>query len=77
MANPIDLSTATTLEQQAYLCGLEMQSLELAIDPADRPDNTQIAFSSEDANVAITITLETETTIENGKAVIAAKPYLA
>ncbi len=51
MANPIDLSGTTSLEQQAYLVALEMQKQELAIDEENRPDNTQIAFDTE-ANTA-------------------------
>lgn len=76
MATPINLTTATTLEQQAYLCALEMQTLELAIPIETRPDNTTVAFNTEAGSVTMSITLNTLTTVEDGKAVIAALPYL-
>lgn len=76
MAAPINLTSTTTLEQQAYLCALEMQKLELAIPVETRPDNTTIAFNTENGSVSMNITLNTLTTIEGGKAVIAAQPYL-
>lgn len=76
MAIPIDLTSATTLEQQAYLCALEMQKLELTIPVETRPDNTTVAFNTEAGSVNMSITLNTLTTIEGGKAVIAAQPYL-
>lgn len=77
MAAPITLTAATTLEQQLYLCALAMQNLELAILPETRPNNTQIAFDTEAATVAISVTLETQMTVSGVTAVIAAKPYLA
>lgn len=77
MAAPISLTTATTLEQQAYLVALAMQTQELTIPIETRPNNTQLAFDTEAATVAITITLETQMTVAGGSAVIAAKPYLA
>ncbi len=76
MAASIDLSTATSLEQQAYLCALQLQKLELAIAPETRPDNAQIAFDTEGATATLSVTLNTVTTVENGKAVIAVSPYL-
>ena len=77
MAAPIDLSSTTSLEQQAYLVALELQKQELAIDEENRPDNTQIAFDTEANTADITISLTTVLTVENGKAVIAADTYPA
>lgn len=77
MANPIDLSAATSLEQQAFQVALELQKLELAQPPETRPDSTQVAFDTEGNTVSMTITLDTTLTVVNGEAVIAAVPYLA
>lgn len=77
MAAPIDLTTASSLEQQAYLVALEMHKKELAVPVETRPNNTQLSFDTEAATVAITISLETLMTVAGGSAVIAAKPYLA
>jgi hypothetical protein len=77
MAAPISLTAATTLEQQAYLVALALQTQELAIPIETRPNNTQLAFDTEAATVTISITLETLMTVAGGTAVIAAKPYLA
>lgn len=77
MAAPMNLSTATSLEQQAYLTALELQKLELAIAPENRPNNAQVTFDTEGGTVAIAVTLNTVMTVEAGKAVIAATTYLA
>jgi hypothetical protein len=77
MASPISLTAATTLEQQAYLVALALQNLELAVPIETRPNNAQLAFDTEGATVAISITLDTIMTVAGGSAVIAAKPYLA
>ena len=77
MANPIDLSTAASLEAQAYQVALEMQKQELAIEAENRPDQTQVAFDTEAGNVSISITLDTTLVVNNGSAVISASPYLA
>ena len=77
MANPIDLSGATSLEQQAYEVALQMQKLEVAIAPEDRPDNTSIAFDTEASTVEFTISLDTNLNVVNGEAVISVLPYLA
>lgn len=77
MANPIDLSGATSLEQQAYQVGLEMQKQELAVPAEDRPDNTSVTFDTENSTVDISITLDTSLNVVNGEAVISAQPYLA
>lgn len=76
MASPISLSSATSLEQQAYLVALELQKLELAIPADTRPNNTSITFDTEAATVSFTVNLDTVMTINGGNAVIAAKPYL-
>jgi hypothetical protein len=76
MAAPIDLSTLSSLEEQIYVAALQLQNAELAIPEDDRPDNATVEFSAEDGNVSLSITLSTDTSIENGKAVISAKPYL-
>ena len=76
MAAAIDLSGAASLEEQVYLGILEMQKKELAIPADTRPDNVQVAFDQEAATVALSVSLTTVTTIENGKAVIAAQSYL-
>lgn len=75
MAAPVNI-TATSLEQQAYLVALELQKLELAIAPENRPDRTQISFDTEGNTVAISITLDTTFAITDGKAVFSAKPYM-
>lgn len=77
MANPINLSNATSLEQQAFEIALQMQKTELAIAPEDRPNNTSVTFDTETNTVALTISLETTLNVVNGEAVISAKPYLA
>jgi hypothetical protein len=77
MAAPITLTAATSLEQQAYLVALALQTQELAIPIETRPNNTQLAFDTEAATVAISITLNTQMTVAGGTAVIAAQPYLA
>lgn len=77
MAAPISLTAATTLEQQAYLVALALQNLELAIPADTRPNNTQIAFDTEEGTVAISIALSTQMTVAGGSAVIAAMPYLS
>lgn len=77
MASPITLTSATSLEQQAYLVALELQKLELAIPAETRPNNTTIAFDTEAATVSFTVNLDTTMTISGGNAVIAAKTYLA
>ena len=76
MANPIDLSTASSLEQQVYIAALALQNAELVVPEEERPDNASVNFSPEEATVTLTVTLPTTTTIENGKAVIAANTYL-
>lgn len=76
MAAPISLTTATTLEQQAYLVALAMQALELAVPIETRPNRTQLAFDTEESTVAISLSLDTLMTVAGGSAVIAAKPYL-
>lgn len=76
MAAAIELSSAASLEEQAYRVALEMQKLELAISEEDRPDNTQVAFDTENQNVAITLTLGTTLQVSNGTAVISITPYL-
>lgn len=77
MATPLNLSSAASLEQQAYLVALELQKGELLIAPETRPNNTQISFDTEASTTSISISLNTVLTVENGKAVIAAVPYLA
>lgn len=77
MANPIDLSQALSLEQQAYEVALQMQKIEASIAPEDRPDNTSVTFDTESNTVELTISLETTLNVVNGEAVISAKPYLA
>ena len=77
MAAPIDLSGLSSLEEQVYRAALEMQKAELAIAADARPDQTQVAFDTENQNVAITITLDTTLTVNGNEAVIAAVPYLA
>lgn len=77
MAAPIDLSTATSLEQQAYMCGLSLQNLELALPAENRPDNASITFDTETGSVTIEVTLDTTTTIADNKAVIGVNAYLA
>jgi hypothetical protein len=77
MASPITLTSATSLEQQAYLVALELQKLELAIPAETRPNNTTITFDTEAATVSFTVNLDTNLTISGGNAVIAAKTYLA
>ena len=76
MAAPIDLSTVGTLEEQAYLVGLELQQLELSIPIENRPDNTSIAFDTEAATVNISMTLATNTQVVDGKAQIGVNAYL-
>ena len=76
MAAPIDLSTVGTLEEQAYLVGLELQQLELAIPIENRPDNTTIAFDTEAATVNMSMSLATVTEIVKGKAQIGVVAYL-
>jgi hypothetical protein len=76
MASPIDLDGATSLEQQAYLVGLKLQQLELAIEAGLRPNNTQIGFDTEANTVSMTINLSTTLSVNNGAAVITAVPYL-
>ena len=77
MAVPIDLSGSTSLEQQAYLVGLELQKLELALPEAERPDNTQVTFDTEAGTVAVALSLNTTLTVADGNAVIGVEPYLA
>lgn len=77
MAAPITLTSATSLEQQAYLVALELQKLELAIPAETRPNNTSIAFDTEASTVSFTVNLGTTMTISGGNAVIAAQTYLA
>lgn len=77
MAAPIDLSTATSLEQQAYMCGLKLQNLELALPAENRPDNASVTFDTEQANVTIEVTLDTTTAIVDNNAVIGVSAYLA
>jgi hypothetical protein len=77
MATPLDLSSAASLEQQAYLVALALQQAELLIAPETRPNNTQISFDTEAATTSISISLTTVLTVEDGKAVIAATTYLA
>ena len=76
MANPIDLSSAASLEEQGYLVALELQKQELAQPEADRPDNAQITFDTEVSNVAVAYTLDTTLTVTGGNAVIGVTPYL-
>ena len=76
MAAPIDLSTVGTLEEQAYLVGLELQQLELSIPIENRPDNTSIAFDTEASTVNISMTLATNTQVVDGKAQIGVNAYL-
>ena len=76
MAIPIDLSTATSLEQQAYLVGLELQKQELAQPAETRPDNAQVTFDTEGSTVAIAFTLDTTLSVTNGNAVIGVSTYL-
>lgn len=76
MAAAIDLSGAASLEEQAYRVGLELQKAELSIPAENRPDNTQITFDTENQNVAVSFTLDTTLTVNNGTAVIAVTPYL-
>lgn len=76
MAAAIDLTTVSTLEEQAYLVGLQLQQLELALPEDNRPDNTQIAFDTEGATVNISMTLNTDTQIVGGKAQIGVREYL-
>lgn len=76
MAQPINLTNAISLEQQAYLVALELQKIELAQPEDNRPDNTQIAFDTEANTVAINYTLDTSMSIDNGNAVIGVETYL-
>lgn len=77
MAAAIDLSGLGSLEEQVYVSALQLQKMESEVPEEERPDQASADFSVEDNNVTLTITLETETNIENGKAVISAKPYLS
>ncbi len=76
MANPIDLSGATSLEQQGYLVALELQKQELAQPEESRPDNAQITFDTEASTVAVAYTLDTTLSVTGGNAVIGITPYL-
>lgn len=76
MAQPTDLSSASSLEQQAYLISLAMVEAELAQPEEDRPDNAQVAFDTEAQTVSISITLDTTIATQNGSAVIGVTSYL-
>ena len=76
MAAPIDVSNASTLEQQAYEVSLAMLKAEELIPADNRPDNTQVGFDTEASTVAIAITLQSSLAITNGDAVISVLPYL-
>lgn len=76
MANPANLNAATSLEQQLYLCALNLQMKELALPADTRPDNVQINHSADGDNVTISITFATTPAIENGKATYAVITYL-
>ncbi len=71
-----DLSTANSLEEQIYRTALELQTRELAVEEENRPDNTQIVFDTEANTVDITVTLDTNLTVDDGNAVISVVPYL-
>jgi len=44
MANPANLNAATSLEQQLYLCALNLQMKELAL-PADTRENGKATYA--------------------------------
>jgi len=76
MASPIDLSAATTLEEQAYLVGLELQKQELAQPGETRSDNAQITFDTEASTVAVSFTLDTTLNVSGSNVVIGVSSYL-
>lgn len=76
MAAPIDLSTSSSLEQQAYKVALAMQTAELAIIGDDPPDNVQVTFDTEAQTVALNATLGTTLSVSDGNAVIGINTYL-
>ena len=76
MAATIDLSAATSLEEQAYLVGLELQKQELAQPAETRPDNAQISFDTEANTVAVSFTLDTTLNVSGNNAVIGVSTYL-
>ena len=76
MAAAIDLTSASSLEEQAYRVALEMQKLELSLPVENRPDNIQVAFDTENQNVAISLSLGSTLQVNNGTAVISVSPYL-
>ena len=76
MAAPIDLTVASSLEQQAFMIGLALQQAELAVPEEERPNNATIDYSTEENTVSITLTLNTQTSVNNGNAVITPVPYL-
>ncbi|NJL51171.1 MAG: hypothetical protein HC930_01250 [Hydrococcus sp. SU_1_0] len=76
MAASITTSGAS-IEAQAYEIALRMQKLELAVPAETRPNNITVTYDIEASTVSFTTTLETQLTVVNGKAEIAALPYLA
>ena len=76
MANPIDLTSAASLEEQGYLVALELQKQELAQPEDTRPDNAQITFDTEGSTVAIAYTLDTTLSVVDSNAVIGVTSYL-
>ena len=79
MANPVDLSTATSAEGQALQLIYAMNNLENAnVDSAGNAltNNIQIASNDETGIIAITLNLPVSTTVTPDGASYAATPFL-
>ncbi|MDG2990561.1 hypothetical protein L3556_06375 [Candidatus Synechococcus calcipolaris G9] len=70
-------TSATSLEGQALECIRELQSLELAIPEADRPNNATIAVDFEALTATLSVTLPVTLNGAGAAISITASPYLS
>lgn len=76
MAAPID-SVATSLEGQLFEMANAVQSRELSIPEADRPNNVTVALDTEGGLVTIAATLPVSFTPDaTGQMVVSVNPYI-
>jgi len=77
MAQPIDLSNLTTLEDQFLAVAAELQLKELAVEEDLRPNNITVAPDAENQNVDVTASIPVVFSREGSSLKSTAFPYLA
>lgn len=75
-STPITTTTATTAPGQLLMVAQGIQALELAIDPATRPNNVTITPDLENGTATITATIPISPTVSANGITFTAVDYL-